>query len=223
MTAADKEPINVALNVFIRIPTPENPRMDFGVFRQSCGRMRHRKADKLRDLTSRRCSLLRAVMLGGLDRLHARVPNVRGCQGLTPLRGRQSRPLTAPNIRKEAGQAIKAAPWPRRPQPADGARRFARKSGGSRSRNKAPIHRTLLASIHQNSPTRLHEDPHPETTPRSTFPMPVGSRSPTCGPETVFKQEDFVWKQSPRRSEICGMKIFGHVHFPGIAASAEVN
>jgi hypothetical protein len=34
MTAADKEPINVALNVFIRIPTPEtlewiNPRMDF--------------------------------------------------------------------------------------------------------------------------------------------------------------------------------------------------
>jgi len=132
---------------------------EFWVFGQSCGRMRHRKADKLRDLTSRRCSLLRAVMLGGLDRLHARVPNVRGCQGLTPLRGRQSRPLTAPNIRKEAGQAIKAAPWPRRPQPADGARRFARKSGGSRSRNKAPIHRTLLASIHQNSPTRLHEDP----------------------------------------------------------------
>jgi hydrogenase maturation factor len=29
MTAADKEPINVALNAFIRVPTPKNPRMDF--------------------------------------------------------------------------------------------------------------------------------------------------------------------------------------------------
>jgi hypothetical protein len=76
--------------------------------------------------------------LGGLDRLHARVPNVRGGQGLKPLRGRQSRqPRT---FGKKLG---KAAPWPRRrPQPADGARRFARKSGGSRSRNKAPVHRT---------------------------------------------------------------------------------
>jgi hypothetical protein len=29
ITAADKDPINVALIVFIRFPAPENPRMEF--------------------------------------------------------------------------------------------------------------------------------------------------------------------------------------------------
>jgi hypothetical protein len=47
----------------------------------------------------------------------------------------------------------------------DGARRFAGKSGGSQSRNKAAIQRNLLASIHQNSPTRLHETHYQDDQP----------------------------------------------------------
>jgi hypothetical protein len=36
MIAADKEPINVALNVFIRIPAPENPQWILNKILQRC-------------------------------------------------------------------------------------------------------------------------------------------------------------------------------------------
>jgi len=47
---------------------------------------------------------------------------------------------------------IKAAPWPRRSQPADGPRQFATKSGNCQSRNKAAIHAGLLVSISEIHP-----------------------------------------------------------------------
>jgi hypothetical protein len=36
MTAADKEPINVALNAFIRVPTPKNPQWILNRILQRC-------------------------------------------------------------------------------------------------------------------------------------------------------------------------------------------